>query len=243
MILVEKFDSTLDLPTGFQEQIVSTALSFVFADSVRFLIFSPRLSINQAVYSAGKIASMEEDYARHWRYDPMHPSLFEDSETKVVSNASLMSTSKWKQEPIFLNFFKPFGFFHDMDVFFRVEGKIVGVLTMLRSNENQPFTADELSQIQKIHPFIEYCMQKVFIPARIKDRHELMAAYALTLRELDVLEYALTGLSNKELVRHLTMGLPTLRTHLQSIYQKVGVHSTSELISKVLREIDFQSNF
>ena len=58
--------------------------------------------------------------------------------------------------------------------------------------------------------------------------------FELTPRELDVIELALTGASNKILVEHLKVSQPTLRTHLQNIYLKIGVHSHSELISKVL---------
>lgn len=239
----ERADTTSNLPTGFQQQVVSLGLQFVPADSVRFLIFSPIHSINQGLYSEDSLEFMEREYAKFWSDDPMHPSFFEDTDINVVSNTSLMSISKWKEQKIYQQFFSPAGYFHDMDTYFRVESKIVGVLTMLRCDERRPFTKGEIAAMEKIHPFIEYCMKTVFIPARIKDRQELMRTYDLTLRELDVLEYALSGLSNKELVKYLNMGLPTLRTHLQRIYEKVGVHSTSELIAKVLREIDFDSSF
>lgn len=230
------------LPKEFQQTVVSTILSLVEADDARFLIFSPRLNFQQAVYTENDIEIMEGEYADQWRDDPMHPSLFENSDVKVVSNTSLMAMPTWIKSSIYINFFQPHGIEHDMDVFFRRDGKIFGVLTMLRSDRARPFTLSEMALIEKVQPFIEYSMNKIFLPSRIQDRKDLMATYALTVRELDVLEYALSGLSNKELVRYLKVSIPTLRTHLQSIYFKVGVHSTSELIAKVLREIDFDSN-
>lgn len=118
--------------------------------------------------------------------------------------------------------------------FFRQNEKIIGVLTLLRCNENDPFGERDVTILRNLQPFMEYTLSHVFLPERIRGREQLREKYDLTSRELDVLEYALTGLSNKELGRHLAMGLPTLRTHLQNIYRKADVHSTSELISKVL---------
>ncbi|MEP7299407.1 MAG: LuxR C-terminal-related transcriptional regulator [Burkholderiales bacterium] len=57
--------------------------------------------------------------------------------------------------------------------------------------------------------------------------------FRLTARELDVVEIAMTGVSNKVLCKHLEISLPTLRTHIQSIYTKVGVRSNAELIARV----------
>lgn len=228
-----------NLPVDFQNQIISVAQRLVYSDSVRFLVFSPRYNLSQGAYSAPTVEAMEVEYVAHWQDDPMHPSRYEDTEVLAISNSKLMTLPEWKASSIYKNFFAPNGIVHDLDIFFRQDGKIIGVLTMLRSNDEEPFTDSDIDLMEKIQPFMEYSLSKVFLPERITDRQQLMSQYCLTLRELDVLEYALSGLSNKELVRHLGMSLPTLRTHLQNIYLKVGVHSTSELISKVLREVDF----
>jgi DNA-binding CsgD family transcriptional regulator len=63
----------------------------------------------------------------------------------------------------------------------------------------------------------------------------LSAEYGLTAREMDVVEIALTGAGNKILSKHLGISLPTLRTHLQRIFAKVGVRSNAELISRLMR--------
>lgn len=231
-------DKHLEFPNEFQNQVVAMVLGLISAELGRFLLFSPLQNLNQGVYSNKNKSSMEIEYDKeHWHKDPMHPTRYEDTDVKVVSDSMLMPLAEWKESHLYLNFLKPHGYVHDVDTYFRQDGKIVGVLTLLRSDENQPFTKDEVSLLENLQPFMEYTLSKVFLPQRITERNQLQQKYQLTSRELDVMEYALTGLSNKELVRYLNMSLPTLRTHLQNIYAKVGVHSTSELISKVLREI------
>lgn len=232
-------DKNGNLPVETLEQIVSLAQRFVVADSTRFFVFSPRENLVETTCSSETTARMEEQYADHWQDDPMHPSLYEDTNTTVVTNSQLMNLSKWKQSKIYLNFFAPSGITHNLDTFFRQDGKIIGILTLLRNDETNPFTQEDVKTIEKIQPFIEFSLGKVFLPKRITERNILAFKYGFTARELDVLEYALSGSSNKELVKHLDMSLPTLRTHLQNIYLKVDVHSTSELISKVLRETNF----
>jgi DNA-binding CsgD family transcriptional regulator len=48
----------------------------------------------------------------------------------------------------------------------------------------------------------------------------------------------LTGAGNKVLSKHLGISLPTLRTHLQRIFAKVGVRSHAELISRLMRVVE-----
>lgn len=225
------------IPDEFQNQVNTMVLNLVAADLARFLVFSPLQNLNERAYSKAEKVSMEAEYKkRFWRFDPLHPSRYEGSGVAVVSNSMLMPLTDWKATEIYQQFLKPHGYVHDVDVFFRQNEKIIGVLTLLRSNEAVPFSERDMSILKNVQPFMEYTLSRVFLPERIRDREQLRKKYDLTSRELDVMEYALTGLSNKELVRHLAIALPTLRTHLQNIYQKVDVHSTSEMISKVLRE-------
>ena len=56
-------------------------------------------------------------------------------------------------------------------------------------------------------------------------RDELLAA--LTPRERDVLFYLLEGAGCKEVTVRLRLSINTVRSHLQSLTAKFGVHSTA----------------
>lgn len=47
----------------------------------------------------------------------------------------------------------------------------------------------------------------------------------LTAREAEILELLALSLGNKEIARHLNLSVATVRTHLSSIYRKLGVDS------------------
>lgn len=57
----------------------------------------------------------------------------------------------------------------------------------------------------------------------------------LTEREAEVLDYLAKGYANKEIADKLSLSLPTVRTHLRSIYDKLHVRSRTEAIVKYLK--------
>jgi two-component system NarL family response regulator len=62
-----------------------------------------------------------------------------------------------------------------------------------------------------------------------RDRDDLLAA--LTPRERDVLFQLVEGVGRKEVAERLQLSANTVRTHLQSLMSKLGVHSTLEVVA------------
>jgi DNA-binding NarL/FixJ family response regulator len=58
---------------------------------------------------------------------------------------------------------------------------------------------------------------------------------ALTERETEILSLLSKGFANKEIADKLTISLPTVRTHLRHIYEKLHVRSRTEAIVKYLK--------
>ena len=201
-------------------------------------MYLPETCLNYQACSDDEIDLMEEGYkSQFWECDPMHPSLFEGKDTVVITNSMLMTDFAWQKTRLYVELFKPHNYFHNADVFFRQNGVIIAVLTLLRKDPVKMFTDKEVERLKQVQPFIEYCLKKVYLSKRVHDRESLCDEYGFTARELDVVELALTGASNKVLVQQLKISLPTLRTHMQNIFSKVGVHSSSELISKLMSRL------
>jgi DNA-binding NarL/FixJ family response regulator len=57
----------------------------------------------------------------------------------------------------------------------------------------------------------------------------------LTDREREILDFLSQGFANKELADKLNISVPTVRTHLRHIYEKLHVRSRSEAIVKYLK--------
>jgi DNA-binding NarL/FixJ family response regulator len=61
------------------------------------------------------------------------------------------------------------------------------------------------------------------------------SATSLTERETEILSFLSKGFANKEIADKLNISVPTVRTHLRHIYEKLHVRSRTEAIVKYLK--------
>jgi DNA-binding NarL/FixJ family response regulator len=60
--------------------------------------------------------------------------------------------------------------------------------------------------------------------------------YGLTAKESEILSLLVAGNSYKLIAAELGVGRETIKTHIRNIYEKLEVHSSTEAVSKALRE-------
>lgn len=66
------------------------------------------------------------------------------------------------------------------------------------------------------------------------------ARQGLTQRESEILSYVVSGLSNRGIATKLVIGDETVKTHLSSIYRKLGVSDRTGAVATALREGIYQ---
>jgi DNA-binding NarL/FixJ family response regulator len=66
------------------------------------------------------------------------------------------------------------------------------------------------------------------------------ARHGLTQRESEILSYVVTGLSNRRIANKLVIGDETVKSHLRSIYRKLGVSDRTGAVATALREGIYQ---
>ena len=59
--------------------------------------------------------------------------------------------------------------------------------------------------------------------------------YGLTSRELEILQFIVSGKSNKEIACHLDLSANTVAVHRANMMQALGMHKTAELVTYALR--------
>jgi len=128
------------------------------------------------------------------------------------------------------------GYDYDEYVFALIEAGAAGYLL-------KEATGDELIDAIRlvkagepaVHPRI---MRKILEHLRtpVQEPAEIARAESLTEREMEVLRWAVKGMSNKEIADALCLSVRTVQAHLQNIFNKLGVGSRSEAIVYALKK-------
>jgi DNA-binding NarL/FixJ family response regulator len=83
--------------------------------------------------------------------------------------------------------------------------------------------------------------RSVDIAARMqRDEFWPGARQGLTRRESEILSFMVTGLSNRGIANRLVIGDETVKSHLRSIYRKLGVTDRTSAVATALREGIYQ---
>ena len=71
---------------------------------------------------------------------------------------------------------------------------------------------------------------------------QTLESFGLTRREIEILHLVVRGKANKEIAADLYISPLTVRTHLEHVYQKLGVGSRTEAAALVLRASELSAN-
>jgi LuxR family maltose regulon positive regulatory protein len=106
------------------------------------------------------------------------------------------------------------------------EGPLISKL-LQTTRESGNVTADMLSYVDRLVAGLHRAGQDGLAPtsgARILS--------ALSPRETDILTLIAEGLSNKEIARSLDIGPETVKSHLKSVFTKLGVERRAQAVSR-----------
>lgn len=215
----------------FQSQSLSLINSMLpLTDAVFFLVEENERHHSVISYQ-GKYET-EKQYCRDYKqFDPLHLSRFQDTQVKLATLDSQINVHFLKQSRYFQDFMVPNNQRYVLDIFLRIEGEIVAVISLLREQALANFNQQEIDLLNKLQPFLEFSLGSLYLPPRMAHKQDLKTKFALTQREFDVLTLLLQGLQNKTIANELGLSLATVKTHLIHIFRKCEVHSRSQLMA------------
>ncbi|MEJ8566985.1 LuxR C-terminal-related transcriptional regulator [Wenzhouxiangellaceae bacterium CH-27] len=226
-----------NFPRDFQRESLKLVNGLLEVKSSAFYLVAPNMRHRGVVtYNLDREADRRYE-RRYMQLDPLNPSLHEENSESVIHMDSILGPGRVEQLAYYQDFLKPLGLRYVADMFFRADGRIIAVITLLRSLEQGDFSPEHLNVLRTLQPFLEYALNTVYLPERMTERRTIEEKYQLTARELDVLELVLSGAANKLIASELNLGLPTVKTHLQHIYRKTGVATRTELVTKVIADL------
>jgi len=120
------------------------------------------------------------------------------------------------------------------------DAELLGVVTLFRSSEYGDLSKRDLFVLDQFKNHLTNILyqsaKRIRTTPGIGDRkYQLIEEYHLSIREVEIIELILNGLSNIEIGNHLMISTSTVKKHVYNIFTKFQVGSRAQLIMKINR--------
>jgi DNA-binding CsgD family transcriptional regulator len=113
---------------------------------------------------------------------------------------------------------------HEIKVWLQSPRGVIRGLLLVRGPDSTDFSPRDRAVLTVLAPHL----------GRIREAWEhRRKPPGLTPREAEIFRLVRSGLSNKEIAARLVVSTGTVRTHLENIFEKLGVHSRTAAIAAV----------
>jgi DNA-binding CsgD family transcriptional regulator len=147
--------------------------------------------------------------------------------TEVMPQRALMRT------PFFCDFLARDGLHWGMNLHAFEGARALGDLRIWRRKGRGDFGDHEKALLDLVEPAFAGALRR----AQQQQQQRAPAASLLSAREQQVADAVRQGLTDKEIARHMGVGVPTVRTYLRRIFDKLGIERRSALAARMGAEV------
>lgn len=210
-----------------REQLGRALLELLHADQFASFVWNP-----QAGRFDGRVA-IHMDPANLDRYDAWHqhhdPITFElQSRRHATRVTEVMPQRELMRTPFFNDFLSRDGLHWGMNLHAFDGSRALGDLRIWRCKARGDFGEHEKALLDLIEPAFIGALQRAQGHGDSTPPHQQQGS-DLSPRELEVARAVSEGLTDKEIARRLAVGVPTVRTYLRRIFEKLGIERRSAL--------------
>ena len=224
----EKLLSDLSLTFGTSAGVLLASTNWVS------YIVGPELRIKHFLTSNTDI-NEQKDYERHFAaLDPLSPMRCLAEDRWVATLSQMLSPHLPEHEEYQSQFMKRHGIVDALEIFLKSDADIILGCSLLRHGEAPEFSRHDIEKAEALRKLGNFALSQTF-PRRQASIEMIIERFpSLTAREATLVQLVAVGLSNKQLCRELDISLPTVKTHLLSVFRKMAVGSRTELAARVL---------
>jgi DNA-binding CsgD family transcriptional regulator len=142
--------------------------------------------------------------------------------SEVLSRRQLVRT------PMYREFYKPLGVVDEVILWLPAPEGEARCLSMYRTRS--VFDGRSRDLLTVLRPHLTVIIERNELRRRLSEQPDTTG---LTPREAEVLDWVARGKQNKEIAALLQTSPHTIRTQLQAIYEKLGVHSRTAAVAKL----------
>ena len=137
----------------------------------------------------------------------------------------LVTRTQLRRNPWYWEVMRPSGIEYEMKLWLPAPEGIGRGFFFVRGPHQHDFGERDRALLQLLRPYLAR------IRARWESRHR---PAALTAREAEVVQLVAQGFTNKEIAARLVISNTTVRTHLENIFFKLGVHTRTAAVAHLL---------
>jgi DNA-binding CsgD family transcriptional regulator len=162
-----------------------------------------------------------------WTYYPMYCSYPERTGDyrSVIQTSDFRSLAEHRRTPIYLEYCKPHGLHHNIEVALPNGPRRELRLVLHRDRYDREFSEHDRALLTLLRPHLHAAHAEVLRRQR--------GIPTLTPRQWQLLQLVDAGLSNAEIARRLFISVSTVRKHLENIFGRLEVTSRTAALTRV----------
>jgi DNA-binding CsgD family transcriptional regulator len=182
-----------------------------------------RLDVPEAFHRAYK--------AGMCKYDPYEYHRVDCAQDRAALLSRTIARTTTPENQHYVRFLNAHGYEDVVETVFHSDSRLLGGISLLLGRGVD--CSEVAAVIDAMHPYIEYNLRGFTGRSRAELREDLAKAYALSRRELDVVELLMSGQTNNCIAESLHISLATVKSHVLKIFEKVRVPNRASLISLI----------
>lgn len=215
--------------SSFQDECLKLLTGVLDISQAASYMIDSRLNLYSFKHSSVR-PGMQREYLNHYHsYDPLHPNRVGDKQTTVQCTSQIISPRDRQNNPYFTEFMARWGILETVEVYLHSEDRIALGFSLFLGDHQKDFLTAGMKKLQHLYEFMQFSLEACLSSPQRKAFEKVCSNYQLTSKERMVVEQILEGLPNKSIANNLCCGLPTIKTHLQHIFQKMEVNSKAEV--------------
>ncbi len=190
--------------------------------------------VKQSV-SVGFDDSVIKKYEALYHDSPMYWILL-SGRNYAYLQSELVSSSSAITGDFYESVYKSGGFEYSMGINIVFREEVIGIINFYRTHESGDFTKREMFVLNQLQKHLAY---RLYYEAKKGDTRYFFAKgyhdkiskdFGLTVRESELLEYAVKGYSNEKIAETMSISISTVKKHFHSLYEKMNVKNRVQLL-------------
>lgn len=142
--------------------------------------------------------------------------------------SDVLTRTERSRNPWYIDVMRPRGAEHEMKLWLPAPSGAIRGFFFVRGTHNRDFDERDRAVLDLLHPHLGSLRERWG-----RRRHPP----TLTAREAEVIHLVAEGLTNREIARRLVISNATVRTHLENIFEKLGVHTRTAAVTRALSSV------